>query len=154
METVFFCAMLAVIMLTTGVFLIIFGNKVKEDGKKNLTQIIIGWVTLAVSVLILIVSFIVYLYLAGGISGAYLFIFISPLFILAGFIVMLALGISSLVEGFKKDKDGRRNPSAMVRGWTRSTTATQTTWPKRLETMRSCSAALLPTRICRNSPSQ
>ena len=31
---------------------------------------------------------------------------------------MLALGISSLVEGFKKDKDGKRNPSAMVRGWT------------------------------------
>ena len=118
METVFFCAMLAVIMLITGVFLIIFGNKVKEDGKKNLAQIIIGWVTLAVAILILIVSFIVYLYLAGGISGAYLFIFISPLFILAGFIVMLALGISSLVEGFKKDKDGKRNPSAMVRGWT------------------------------------
>ena len=118
METVFFCAMLAVIMLITGVFLIIFGNKVKEDGKKNLAQIIIGWVTLAVAILILIVSFIVYLYLAGGISGAYLFIFISPLFILAGFIVMLALGISSLVEGFKKDKDGKRNPGAMVRGWT------------------------------------
>ena len=90
METVFFCAMLAVIMLITGVFLIIFGNKVKEDGKKNLAQIIIGWVTLAVAILILIVSFIVYLYLAGGISGAYLFIFISPLFIFGLFMLIAA----------------------------------------------------------------
>ena len=118
METVFFCAMLAVIMLITGIFLIIFGNKTKEDGKKDLVKIIIGWILFAVSILGLIVSFLVYIYLAGGITAAYLFIFLSPLFILAGFIVMLALGISSLVEGFRRNKEGKRDPSAMIRGWT------------------------------------
>ena len=118
METVFFCAMLAVIMLITGIFLIIFGNKTKEDGKKDLVKIIIGWILFAVSILTLIVSFLVYIYLAGGITAAYLFIFISPLFILAGFILMLAFGISSLVEGFRRNKEGKRDPSAMIRGWT------------------------------------
>ena len=117
METVFFCAMLAVIMLITGIFLIIFGNKTKEDGKKDLVKIIIGWILFAVSILTLIVSFLVYIYLAGGITAAYLFIFISPLFILAGFILMLAFGISSLVEGFRRNKEGKRDPSAMIRGW-------------------------------------
>ena len=117
METVFFCAMLAVIMLITGIFLIIFGNKTKEDGKKDLVKIIIGWILFAVSILGLIVSFLVYIYLAGGITAAYLFIFLSPLFILAGFIIMLAFGISSLVEGFRRNKDGKRDPSAMIRGW-------------------------------------
>lgn len=118
METVFFCAMLAVIMLITGIFLIIFGNKTKEDGKKDLVKIIIGWILFAVSILGLIVSFLVYIYLAGGITAAYLFIFLSPLFILAGFIIMLAIGISSLVEGFRRNKEGKRDPSAMIRGWT------------------------------------
>ncbi|MBO4666680.1 MAG: hypothetical protein J5666_00935 [Bacilli bacterium] len=118
METVFFCAMLAVIMLITGIFLIIFGNKTKEDGKKDLVKIIIGWILFAVSILTLIVSFLVYIYLAGGITAAYLFIFLSPLFILAGFIIMLAIGISSLVEGFRRNKEGKRDPSAMIRGWT------------------------------------
>ena len=117
METVFFCAMLAVIMLITGIFLIIFGNKTKEDGKKDLVKIIIGWILFAVSILGLIVSFLVYIYLAGGITAAYLFIFLSPLFILAGFIIMLAIGISSLVEGFRRNKEGKRDPSAMIRGW-------------------------------------
>ena len=117
METVFFCAMLAVIMLITGIFLIIFGNKTKEDGKKDLVKIIIGWILFAVSILTLIVSFLVYIYLAGGITAAYLFIFLSPLFILAGFIIMLAIGISSLVEGFRRNKEGKRDPSAMIRGW-------------------------------------
>ena len=118
METVFFCALLAVIMLITGIFLIIFGNKVKEDGKKDLVKLIIGWILLAVSILALIASFIVYLYLAGGITAAYLFIFISPLFILAGFILMLAFGIASVIEGFRKNKDGKRDTSALIRGWT------------------------------------
>lgn len=119
METVFFCAMLAIIMLVAAIFFIVIGNKVvKEDGKKNLVQIIVGWVMLAVAILTLIVSFIVYLYLAGGITAAVIFVFLSPLFILAGFILMLAFGISSLVEGFRKDKEGKHNPSAMVRGWT------------------------------------
>lgn len=118
METVFFCAMLAVIMLITGIFLIIFGNKTKEDGKKDLVKIIIGWILFAVSILTLIVSFLVYIYLAGGITAAYLFIFISPLFILAGFIITLAYGISSVVEGFRRNKEGKRDASALIRGWT------------------------------------
>ena len=118
METVFFCAMLAVIMLITGIFLIIFGNKTKEDGKKDLVKIIIGWILFAVSILALIVSFLVYIYLAGGISAAYLFIFISPLFILAGFIFMLAFGISSVIEGFRRNKEGKRDPGALIKGWT------------------------------------
>ena len=118
METVFFCAMLAVIMLITGIFLIIFGNKTKEDGKKDLVKIIIGWILFAVSILALIVSFLVYIYLAGGISAAYLFIFISPLFILGGFIFMLAFGISSVIEGFRRNKEGKRDPGALIKGWT------------------------------------
>ena len=117
MEAVSFTAMLATIMFVTSIFLVIFGNKPKENKKKNLPEVIIGWVMFAISIIMLITSFIVYLYLAGGITAAYLFIILSPLFIVAGFVALLILGISSVVEGFKRDKEGNRNTSIMVRGW-------------------------------------
>ena len=117
MEAVTFSAMLATVMFVTSIFLIAFGNKPKEKEKKSLPQIIVGWVMLAISIITLITCFIVYIYLAGGITGAFIFTILSPLFILAGFLVCLILGISSIVEGFKKDKDGKINGAVLTRGW-------------------------------------
>ena len=117
MEAVAFSATLAVIMFVTSIFLIAFGNKPKEKEKKSLPQIIVGWVMFAISIITLITCFIVYIYLAGGITGAFIFTILSPLFILAGFLVCLICGISSIVEGFKKDKDGKINGAVLTRGW-------------------------------------
>ena len=117
MEAVAFSAMLAVIMFVTSIFLIAFGNKPKEKEKKNMPQIIVGWVMLAISIVTLITCFIVYIYLSGGITGTFIFTILSPLFILAGFMVCLIYGISSIVEGFKRDKDGKINGSVLARGW-------------------------------------
>ena len=107
MEAVAFSAMLAVIMFVTSIFLIAFGNKSKEKEKKSLPQIIVGWVMLAISIITLITCFIVYIYLAGGITGAFIFTILSPLFILAGFLVVLSVVSPLSSKGLKKIKTAR-----------------------------------------------
>ena len=43
---------------------------------------------------------------------------VGGIFIFAGLVVFLGIGISSLVEGIKRDESGKRNKEAIVRGAT------------------------------------
>ena len=113
------CVLMAISLIVMGGVFVKLGNKKKEDGKvKDLSLIIIGWVLIGLTVVASIVGLIVYIDVHGGLGGTVLFTVISPIFIVFGSVICLAIGISSLVEGYKRNKEGNRNHSVIARGWT------------------------------------
>ena len=109
--------LLAVVFIAFGVLLIKFGNKEKENGKKNIAQLIAGWFFLVFAIVGFSFGFIVFINATGGIGGIYIYIFVSPFFIFAGFIACFSIAISSLVEGYHKNKEGKVDSGSIVRGW-------------------------------------
>ena len=99
--------LLAVVFIAFGVLLIKFGNKEKENGKKNIAQLIAGWFFLVFAIVGFSFGFIVFINATGGIGGIYIYIFVAPLFIFAGFVACFSIAISSLVEGYHKNKEGK-----------------------------------------------
>ena len=110
-------AFLAVFLIVMGAIFVKLGSKEKENGKNDMALIIIGWVLIVLTVVASIAGFIIYIDIHGGINGTVLFTLIAPIFILGGFITCLGIGISSLVEGYRKDKEGKRNSGVIIKGW-------------------------------------
>ena len=109
--------LVAIVIIALGILLIKFGNKIRENGKKNLAQIIAGWVLLLIAIVASSFGFIILIREAGGISGIFIYLFIAPIFILGGFIACTSIGISSLVQGYQRDKEGKMDTGSIVRGW-------------------------------------
>lgn len=104
-------------LLTFGCILVRIGSKKKEKDQDGLTLIISGWVIIVLTVLGGIAGFIIYVDLSGGLFGTLLFTIIAPIFILGGCITVLGFGISSLVEGYRRNKEGKRDRNQIIKGW-------------------------------------
>lgn len=104
-------------LLTFGCILVRIGSKKKEKDQDGLTLIISGWVIIVLTVLGGIAGFIIYVDINGGLFGTLLFTIIAPIFILGGCITVLGFGISSLVEGYKRNKEGKRDRNQIIKGW-------------------------------------
>ena len=104
-------------LLTFGCILVRIGSKKKEKDQDGLTLIISGWVIIVLTVLGGIAGFIIYVDLSGGLFGTLLFAVIAPIFILGGCITVLGFGISSLVEGYRRNKEGKRDRNQIIKGW-------------------------------------
>lgn len=117
-DPLFICwALLIFTLIGFSILMIVFGSKKKENGKINLAMAIVGWTLLVLTIIGSTVGFILYIDKAGGFTGTVIFTFVSPLFILCGFFIMLGIGISSIAEGYKRDKDNMLDKAAIVRGW-------------------------------------
>ena len=118
METWFILGVVAFIaLLTFGCILVTVGSKKKENDQDSLTLVITGWVVIVSTVIAGIAGFIIYIDMSGGVFGTLLFSVIAPLFILIGFIIILCFGISCLSDGYKRDKEGKRNRNQIIKGW-------------------------------------
>ena len=118
METWFILGVVAFIaLLTFGCILVTVGSKKKENDQDGLTLVITGWVVIVLTVIAGIAGFIIYIDMRGGVFGTLLFSVIAPLFILIGFIIILCFGISCLSDGYKRDKEGKRNRNQIIKGW-------------------------------------
>ena len=104
-------------LLTFGCILVRIGSKKKEKDQDGLTLIISGWVIIVLTVLGGIAGFIIYVDLSGGLFGTLLFTIVAPIFILGGCITVLGFGISSLVEGYRRNKEGKRDRNQIIKGW-------------------------------------
>ena len=110
----FICAGMAIIL---GIILFIFNRvRKKSTGKSSLPPIIVGWVLLALAIVGLAIATIVYTFSSSGTFGVFLLLMIAALFIIGGIAFFLGIGISSLAESLRKDKDGKRNKEGIVRG--------------------------------------
>ena len=109
--------LLALVGLVVGIVLLVYNKSNKKNtGKTNFGLIIPGWALVSIAIIASIVAFILYINKNGGMSGLTLFIFISPIFIIGGFIFLLSYGISTFVKGCTRDEHGLRNKEAIVRG--------------------------------------
>ena len=111
------CVIGFILLLGFSIFLIKYGSKKNDKGKINLPMSIVGWALLVLDIIGAIVGFIIYININGGYTGTIIFTIISPLFILIGFIIILNIGISSLVDGYRKNKEGNRGKASIVKGW-------------------------------------
>ena len=115
----FLCLLGAAIVFMIGLALLI-ANKVKKKntGKSNLPLILIGWILIAAALIGAVIATIISTFDTSGTIGVFLLIGIGGLFIFMGLIVFLGIGISSLVDGLRKDKNGNINKEGAVRGAT------------------------------------
>ena len=67
--------------------------------------------------LLLILTLIYIIDENGGFTGTLIFTFVAPLFIMIGFVLCVGIGASSLLEGYRKNKEGQRDKVSIVRGW-------------------------------------
>ena len=111
------CYISAAFAIIAGVVLLIINYSLKRrDGKSLLPLIIIGWSLVALAVAELFVSTMIFIFGSSGKFGLFLFMALGGVFILTGIILLLGMGISSLVEGCKKDEQGKGNKEAIIRG--------------------------------------
>ena len=106
-----------VIIISVGILLINLGKRAPEKSKKGVAQSIVGWALVVLTIVGLTTGLILWINADGGITGTWIFAFVSPIFILTGMIICLSVGISSLIEGYTKDKNGNRDTSRIVQGW-------------------------------------
>ena len=106
-----------VIIISVGILLINLGKRAPEKSKKGVAQSIVGWALVVLTIVGLTTGLILWINADGGITGTWIFAIVSPLFILTGMIICLSVGISSLIEGYTKDKNGNRDTSRIVQGW-------------------------------------
>lgn len=111
------CVLMSILLIGFSIFMINFGGKKGNNGKINMPVIIVGWVLLVLTVIASIVGLILYISESGGYFGTILFTIISPIFIIIGVVVILIIGISSLMEGYRKNQEGQRDKSTIIRGW-------------------------------------
>ena len=109
---------LAAIVLFLGILFINYGsNKKKKEDKKLLPLIIVGWVLLISAITGSIALIVLYIGSSSGITGTLIFMFLSPLFILGGFIACLVVSANSLQAAYKKPKDDVTRKQSIVKGW-------------------------------------
>lgn len=104
-------------LLILGCVFVSIGNKKKKNDQDGLTLIIVGWVIICASVLGGLAALIIYIDMTSGLFGTVLFTVLAPIFIFAGFVVILAYGISTLVEGYRRNKEGQRDRNQIIKGW-------------------------------------
>ncbi len=111
--------LIAAIVLAIGVALLSINRvKKKGTGKSNLPLLLIGWILIAIALIGAIIFTVISIYSTSGTWGVLLLIALGGIFIFAALIIFLGIGISSLVDGCKKDENGKRNKEAIVRGAT------------------------------------
>ena len=108
---------LVIALIILGCVLIEVGKKKKQNDQDGLTLTIVGWVLVVLSVAGGIAGLIVYIDINSGLFGTILFAILCPLFILGGFIACLATGITSLTQGYRRNKEGQRNRNEIIKGW-------------------------------------
>ena len=110
------CFLLAAFIFVLSIIFIKYGSNKKKD-KHLFPLVIVGWVLLITSIVGSITLLILYIGSTGGILGTYIFIFLSPLFVLCGFIACLVVGINSLQSAYCKPKDDITRKQSILRGW-------------------------------------
>ena len=98
-------------LAVTGTLLVTEGKRSNSIRKIEAGWIVLGFLFTGLTALLL---FLIYLY--GSALLVILLIF-SPLIIIVGLIVCLALGITRLINGFSKDINGKRSPSKITTGF-------------------------------------
>ena len=111
------CFFLAAIVLILGIIFIKYGTNKKKKDKHLLPLIIVGWVMVITSIVGSVALFILYIGSSSGITGTLIFMFLSPLFILGGFIACLVVSANSLQSAYKKPKEDATRKQSIVRGW-------------------------------------
>ena len=113
------CLLGAAMVFVVGIAMLFINRfKKKHTGKSILSLLIIGWILVAVALIGAVIATIISIYSTSGTWGVMILIAVGGIFIFAGLVVFLGIGISSLVEGIKKDESGKRNKEAIVRGAT------------------------------------
>ena len=113
------CLVGAATFFIIGVGLLIVNRiKKKDTGKSDLPLILVGWSLVAIALIGAIIATIISTFETTGTTGVILLIALGGIFIVIGLILFLGLGISSLLEGCRKDKNGMRNKEEIVRGAT------------------------------------
>jgi hypothetical protein len=113
------CLLGAAIVFVVGITMLFINRfKKKHTGKSILPLIIIGWILVAIALIGAVIATIISIYSTSGTWGVMILIALGGIFIFAGLVVFLGIGISSLVEGCKKDRNGDRDKEAIVRGAT------------------------------------
>ena len=109
----------AAIVFVVGITMLFINRfKKKRAGKSMLPLIIIGWILVAIALIGAVIATIISIYSTSGTWGVMILIALGGIFIFAGLTIFLGIGISSLVEGIKRDESGKRNKEAIVRGAT------------------------------------
>ena len=111
------CFLLAAIILILGIIFIKYGANKKKKDKHLLPLVIVGWLMVIVSIVGSVTLIILYIGATSGIFGTFLFVILTPLFILGGFIGFIAVGISSLQEAYRKPKEDITRKQSIVKGW-------------------------------------
>lgn len=111
------CFFLAAIVLILGIIFIKYGTNKKKKDKHLLPLIIVGWVMVITSIVGSVALFILYIGSSSGITGTLIFMFLSPLFILGGFIACVIVSANSLQAAYKKPKEDVTRKQSIVRGW-------------------------------------
>lgn len=113
------CLIGAGIVFAIGIAMLLINRFKKKKTKKSiLPLILIGWIFVAIALIGAIIATIISIYSTSGTFGIFLLVALGGIFVFAGLILFLGIGISSLVEGCQKDKDGNRNKEGIVRGAT------------------------------------
>ena len=117
--TFMICSIAAAFAFIFGMIFILYGsnsNKSKKD-KHLLPLIIFGWILAIASIVGLVISFILFVNTNGGITGTYILLFISPIFIFIGFVLCVCIGAYSLSDAYSKNKDDVTRKQSIVKGW-------------------------------------
>lgn len=100
--------------IVAGIVLLVIQNVI--NGKAKLPLFIVGWILFGLSLLGLIIASIVYTVGSAGSFGLFLLFALTGIFVFLGIALFVGFGASSLTEGLRKDKEGKRNKEAIIRG--------------------------------------
>jgi len=115
-DTLFYCFIGAMVLMSFGIILLIANRSEKKYRKKSILPLLItGWSFVGLSVAGFAVAFIFYLSQTDS-TSIFITLVLGGIFILGGIIMLLGFGSSSLVNGLRKDKEGKRNKDAIIRG--------------------------------------
>ena len=115
-DALFYCFIGAMVLMSFGIILLIANRSEKKYRKKSILPLLItGWSFIGLSVAGFAVSFIFYFSQTDS-TSIFITLVLGGIFILGGIIMLLGFGSSSLVNGLRKDKEGKRNKDAIIRG--------------------------------------
>lgn len=115
-DALFYCFIGAMVLMSFGIILLIANHSEKKYRKKSIMPLLItGWSFIGLSVAGFAVAFIFYLSQTDS-TSIFITLVLGGIFILGGIIMLLGFGSSSLVNGLRKDKEGKRNKDAIIRG--------------------------------------
>lgn len=109
------CLAFITAVLTIGIVFVYRGYKEDENGNRNLGFIRAGWIIIA-SLSLLITAGIVFLAVVTSWIVGFLFV-VLPFVVLIGLVITLAYGISNLITGYQRDKNGHFDIVKIKVGW-------------------------------------